>query len=85
MKFGKRLKSQIEESFPEWRDKFLSYKDLKKLLRDISPDNPSPQAEAAFIQLLNLEIEKFNTFFLEQEEEFVIRQKVSSIYANRIM
>ena len=79
MKFGKRLKSQIEESFPEWRDKFLSYKDLKKLLRDISPDNPSPQAEAAFIQLLNLEIEKFNTFFLELEEEFVIRQKVSSM------
>jgi SPX domain protein involved in polyphosphate accumulation len=77
MKFGKRLKSQIEESLPEWRDKFISYKDLKKLLRGISADNPSPQAEAEFIQFLNMEIEKFNTFFLEQEEEFVIRQKVS--------
>jgi SPX domain protein involved in polyphosphate accumulation len=77
MKFGKRLKSQIEESLPEWRDNFLSYKDLKKLLRGISADNPSLQAEAVFIQLLNMEIEKFNAFFLEQEEEFVIRQKVS--------
>ncbi|KAJ4755344.1 SPX domain-containing protein 3 [Rhynchospora pubera] len=75
MKFGKRIKSQIEESLPEWRDKYLSYKDLKKLVKDISTDNPSPQAEAEFVQLLNLEIDKFNTFFLEQEEEFVIRQK----------
>ncbi|CAN6445764.1 unnamed protein product [Victoria cruziana] len=92
MKFGKRLKRQIEETLPEWRDKFVSYKDLKKRVRLISAtfeeeangDGPASSGcasrrvsadEEEFIFLLNSEIEKFNAFFLEQEEEFVIRQK----------
>ncbi|XP_020103959.1 SPX domain-containing protein 5 [Ananas comosus] len=75
MKFGKRLKKQIEETLPEWRDKFLSYKDLKKLVRLISATHPSPDAESEFICLLDSEIDKFNAFFVEQEEEFVIRKK----------
>ncbi|GJM98028.1 hypothetical protein PR202_ga15002 [Eleusine coracana subsp. coracana] len=33
MKFGKSLSGQIVETLPEWRDKFLSYKDLKKRLK----------------------------------------------------
>ncbi|KAJ0834637.1 putative SPX domain-containing protein [Helianthus annuus] len=37
VKFGKSLSNQIEETFPEWRDKFLSYKDLKKRLKLIKP------------------------------------------------
>lgn len=77
MKFGKRLKKQIDDTIPEWRDKFLSYKDLKKLVRLISnAHHPSMKAEAQFVELLNSEIEKFNSFFLEQEEEFIIRQRV---------
>ncbi|KAK1312545.1 SPX domain-containing protein 1 [Acorus calamus] len=36
MKFWKCLKSHIEETLPEWRDKFLSYKDLKKRLKLIA-------------------------------------------------
>ncbi|KAG8391603.1 hypothetical protein BUALT_Bualt01G0204600 [Buddleja alternifolia] len=83
MKFGKRLKQQIEQSLPGWRDKFLSYKELKKLLKLISaaaapPLSGSPEygkAEAEFMCLLNNEIEKFNAFFMEQEEDFVIRHK----------
>nr|DAD47796.1 TPA_asm: hypothetical protein HUJ06_017733 [Nelumbo nucifera] len=84
MKFGKRLKNQIQETLPEWRDKFLSYKDMKKLVRLISsgpstseelPD--SGKAEAEFIYLLNSEIDKFNSFFVEQEEDFIIRHRVS--------
>ncbi|XP_008802486.2 SPX domain-containing protein 5 [Phoenix dactylifera] len=75
MKFGKRLKQQIEETLPEWRDKFLSYKDLKKLVRLISSTNPSTEAEMAFTDLLDAEIDKFNAFFVEQEEEFIIRQR----------
>ncbi|CAN6451807.1 unnamed protein product [Victoria cruziana] len=92
MKFGKRLKWQIEESLPEWRDKFLSYKDLKRRVRLMSSsmedeaagsssltssgmvNRPSTEEEE-FILLLNAEIDKFNTFFMEREEEFVIRQK----------
>ncbi|KAL6965048.1 SPX domain-containing protein 3 [Sarracenia purpurea var. burkii] len=87
MKFGKRLKQQIQESLPEWRDKFLSYKDLKKLVNLISSPPPptmmsgsgSPEfgkvEEAEFVCLLNNEIEKLNSFFMEQEEDFVIRHK----------
>ncbi|GJM84484.1 hypothetical protein PR202_ga00160 [Eleusine coracana subsp. coracana] len=78
MKFGKRLKKQVEESLPEWRDKFLAYKRLKRLVRLISGGNLSPRratAEAAFVRVLDGEVERFNAFFLEQEEEFVIRQR----------
>ncbi|XP_078165141.1 SPX domain-containing protein 3-like [Carex rostrata] len=75
MKFGKRLKKQIDDTIPEWREKFLSYKDLKKLVRLISAAHPSTKAEAEFVELLNSEIEKFNSFFIEQEEEFIIRQR----------
>lgn len=153
MKFGKRLQSQIEETLPEWRDKYLSYKQLKKRLKLISapecfteaafsspehesgvimpPEEVRPSNSAAqnsnlsgnvpvssegeassvnggsdtgaksssgsaggaaseclhpdmgaadlsaeevdFIHLLNAELEKFNTFFIEKEEEYVIR------------
>ncbi|XP_074263164.1 SPX domain-containing protein 3 [Silene latifolia] len=82
MKFGKRLKQQIQETLPEWRDKFLSYKELKKLVRLISSSpamlNGSLEygkAEGEFVCLLNAEIEKFNAFFMEMEEDFVIRDK----------
>ncbi|GLT75637.1 hypothetical protein SLA2020_473430 [Shorea laevis] len=82
MKFGKRLKQQVQETLPEWQDKFLSYKELKKLVRLIS-SAPSllsrsteyGKAEAEFVYLLNQEIEKFNSFFVEQEEDFIIRHK----------
>ncbi|KAJ7529360.1 hypothetical protein O6H91_15G046300 [Diphasiastrum complanatum] len=46
MKFGKRLQSQIDETLPEWRDKFLSYKHLKKRLKLLSA--PECFTEAAF-------------------------------------
>ncbi|KAL0464620.1 UNVERIFIED_CONTAM: SPX domain-containing protein 3 [Sesamum latifolium] len=81
MKFGKRLKQQIEQSLPGWRDNFLSYKELKKLLRRLISSSSSEycgrnsKAEAEFVYLLNNEMEKFNAFFMEQEEDFVIRHK----------
>lgn len=99
MKFGKSLSNQIEETLPEWRDKFLSYKELKKRLKLIEPNTPSgageerPQKrrrtegsgregdamseeEADFLKLLEDELEKFNAFFVEKEEEYIIRLKV---------
>ncbi|WOL09224.1 hypothetical protein Cni_G17977 [Canna indica] len=101
MKFGKSLSNQIEETLPEWRDKFLSYKDLKRRLKLVSGaggerppkrlkvagdeaagDRASPEAVTAreeeeedFMRLLEAELEKFNTFFVEKEEEYIIRQK----------
>ena len=81
MKFGKRLKHQIQETLPAWRDNFLSYKELKKLVRLISSAPPLSteygKAEAEFVYLLNNEIDKFNVFFMEQEEDFIIRHKVN--------
>lgn len=84
MKFGKRLKQQIQETLPAWRDKFLSYKELKKLVKLISSAPPLlvesleyGKADAEFVYLLNNEIEKFNAFFMEQEEDFIIRHRVS--------
>ncbi|KAK3130774.1 hypothetical protein QOZ80_6BG0497920 [Eleusine coracana subsp. coracana] len=101
MKFGKSLSGQIVETLPEWRDKFLSYKDLKKRLkligagggggedgaerqpkrarREGSAGEPDAAAmtpeEAEFMQLLEAELDKFNSFFVEKEEEYIIRQK----------
>ncbi|KAL3532332.1 hypothetical protein ACH5RR_005853 [Cinchona calisaya] len=117
MKFGKSLSNQIEETLPEWRDKFLSYKELKKRLKLIEPkknsssSSSSPpeeevaraskkprfdkasaavdggvenktaavaemtEAEVNFVKLLEDELEKFNTFFVEKEEEYIIRLK----------
>ncbi|KAK3017289.1 hypothetical protein RJ639_006393 [Escallonia herrerae] len=93
MKFGKRLKQQIQETLPGWRDKFLSYKDLKKLVRLISSAPPLlngstteyEKTEAGFVYLLNNEIEKFNAFFMEQEEDFIILHKELQQRINRVM
>lgn len=83
MKFGKRLKQQIQETLPGWRNKFLSYKDLKKLVKLVSSaqvrmDESLDQGKRVakkFVYLLNSEIGKFNYFFMEQEEDFIIRHK----------
>ncbi|XP_050388055.1 SPX domain-containing protein 1-like [Argentina anserina] len=96
MKFGKSLSSQIDETLPEWRDKFLSYKELKQRLKLIEPKSAGDpatrpakrpklegdavaddmsSAEINFIQLLEDELEKFNSFFVEKEEEYIIRLK----------
>ncbi|EFH55254.1 SPX domain-containing protein [Arabidopsis lyrata subsp. lyrata] len=97
MKFGKSLSNQIEETLPEWRDKFLSYKELKKKLKlmeprtvenrptkrsrsdsnsvDADPTARMTKEELDFISLLEDELEKFNSFFVEQEEEYIIRLK----------
>ncbi|XP_061376401.1 SPX domain-containing protein 2-like isoform X2 [Gastrolobium bilobum] len=92
MKFWKILSNQIEQTLPDWRDKFLSYKDLKKQLKLITPKPKDPSskrrrlddAEAEgevtkevndFLKLLELEIDKFNAFFVENEEEYIIKWK----------
>ncbi|CAD6339075.1 unnamed protein product [Miscanthus lutarioriparius] len=99
MKFGKSLSGQIVETLPEWRDKFLSYKDLKKRLKLIGAGNGAERQpkrarlddageadasaaaaamtpeEVEFMRLLEAELDKFNSFFVEKEEEYIIRQK----------
>lgn len=100
MKFGKSLSNQIEETLPEWQDKFLSYKELKKKLKLLEPigggdnrpnkrsrsdpnssDTDPTKEELDFIRLLEEELEKFNSFFVEKEEEYIIRLKVNNTKA----
>ncbi|CAI5472255.1 unnamed protein product [Closterium sp. Yama58-4] len=99
MKFGKRLRDQEEGTLPEWRGKFLRYKELKKRLKTIPTESPERELEGAeqpldlcdessdivrralfsgssedpFVQLLLSELDRFNDFFADKEEEFVIR------------
>lgn len=104
MKFGKSLSNQIEETLPEWRDKFLSYKELKKRLKLIEPKpraegeagerplkrrraeegsgegDAMSEEEADFLKLLEDELEKFNSFFVEKEEEYIITLKVIRLH-----
>lgn len=81
----------MEETLPEWRDKYLCYKPLKKLLKHIPNSTtadsdlnlaPSDGDDVAasltelqdwFIKILNDELEKFNDFYVDKEEEFIIR------------
>ncbi|CAM8970240.1 unnamed protein product [Rhodiola kirilowii] len=99
MKFWKSMNNLIEETLPDWRDKFLSYKDLKKQLKRIYPKenessrkrpriedrgvadggeaagNPAEEEVDEFVRGLENEVEKFNSFFVDKEEEYVIRWK----------
>ncbi|CAL5186820.1 unnamed protein product [Lathyrus oleraceus] len=88
MKFGKSLNNQIEKTVPQWRDKFLSYKLLKKKLKLVQPtsdERPNKRAriddgemsneETDFRNSLEDELHKFNSFFVEKEEECIIRFK----------
>ncbi|KAL4284956.1 hypothetical protein GQ457_16G000770 [Hibiscus cannabinus] len=99
MKFCKSLSILIEEALPDWRDKFLPYKDLKKQLKLIYPkdgNDKQPNKRSRldstgggdggfkeegevskevmdFVLLLEVEVEKFNAFFVEKEEDYVIK------------
>ncbi|WCJ30285.1 SPX domain gene 2 [Euphorbia peplus] len=96
MKFSKSLSVVIEDTLPDWRDQFLSYKLLKKQLKVIypkdgdKPPNKRSRFESAgddktdgevtkevidFVKLLEDEMEKFNSFIFDKEEDFVIKWK----------
>lgn len=85
MKFGKELTIHLNETLPDWKDKYLCYKPLKKLLKTYSSSStsaaapldlnadPSVDLQEWFVRILNEELEKFNDFYVDKEEEFVIR------------
>ncbi|CAN1828326.1 SPX domain-containing protein 1 [Linum perenne] len=86
MKFWKSLSILIEDTLPEWRDKFLSYKDLKKQLKLIYPKSGAvggggdvTKEVIDFVRLLEDEMEKLNSFIVEKEEDSVIKWKVRDV------
>ncbi|KAK9741099.1 hypothetical protein RND81_03G081400 [Saponaria officinalis] len=95
MKFGKEFKIHLQETLPEWRDKFLCYKPLKKLLKHFHNNinnniisNVNGDFQAWFVGLLNEELDKFNDFYVETEEDFVIRfqelkERIERVRENR--
>ncbi|XP_038899564.1 SPX domain-containing protein 2-like [Benincasa hispida] len=89
MKFWKILCNLIESTLPEWRDEYISYKELKKELKMMYPDdeedggrNPKRlklDGEASmetFLKLLEEELDKFNQFFEGKEEYYVIKWRL---------
>lgn len=105
MKFGKEFTTHLEETLPEWRDKFLCYKPLKKLLKRHFPNPTTPDInlhpntntdgldnhptlldlQEWFIRILSEELDKFNDFFVNKEEEFVIRFQELKERIERVM
>ncbi|KAJ7974380.1 SPX domain containing protein [Quillaja saponaria] len=80
MKFGKEFRTHLEETIPEWRDKFLCYKPLKKLLKHLPP-NADDAALDLYLYRRTIVAEStsseavdgFNDFYVDKEEEFIIR------------
>lgn len=90
MKFGKEFRIHLEETLPEWRDKYLQYKPLKKLLKNIPapaaadnlpPAGSLPELHEWFVGILNEELEKFNDFYVDKEEDFIIRFQVLLLFS----
>ena len=78
MRFGKTLKQSI---YPPWRDNYIDYAKLKKLLRDddSAPSSPSTatkdvwteEDEGAFVaELVNVQLEKVHAFHKETFEAY---------------
>mmetsp|Transcript_5276 Transcript_5276/g.15756 ORF Transcript_5276/g.15756 Transcript_5276/m.15756 type:complete len:383 (-) Transcript_5276:53-1201(-) len=96
MKFGKQLKQTIAESLPEWQPNFLDYKDLKKRINvDVSIETDFKSLSSSgtsrsvnetassgeFLAALRKEVDKVNNFYLDMEEDFIIRFQ---FLANRV-
>ncbi|KAA8525459.1 hypothetical protein F0562_007314 [Nyssa sinensis] len=81
MKFWKSLSNLIEETLPDWRDKFLSYKDLKQQLKLIYPKE-GESVRANKRPRLSDDTDGpwwphgFHRELYDKEEEYIIRLKV---------
>lgn len=88
MKFGKDFRSHLEGTLPDWKDKYLAYKALKKLIKTLPPDADQPPPPLPpvghgdgglgdwFARILDVELHKLNDFYMEREEWYVIRLQV---------
>uniref|UniRef100_A0A1I8NM67 EXS domain-containing protein n=1 Tax=Stomoxys calcitrans TaxID=35570 RepID=A0A1I8NM67_STOCA len=77
MKFSKKLEAHLT---PEWRQQYVSYKDLKQMILNVSENGPIPQIDSR--RAINV----FNQVF---EEEFFSEcrkqlKKVNTFYAEKL-
>lgn len=87
MKFGREFTNHLMKTLPGWRDHYLRYKLLKKLLNKIAPAvgvPPLPELQVWFVAVLTGEIEKFNDFYVGKEEDLVIRFQALKETINRV-
>ncbi|KAF3931738.1 hypothetical protein ABW19_dt0208832 [Dactylella cylindrospora] len=79
MKFGSTLKKEIKE---EWKDNYIDYAKLKKLLREKEP-TPTEWTEldeSSFVEeLVNVQIEKVNAFHTKHGTE--LKERVNACEA----
>ena len=85
MKFGHQLESVVNNTAEDIRDNFLQYKALKKTLKSIPSGNDSPEVEKDFIRLLQQEVMKFNEFFINKEEELVMKESRLNVMFSEIV
>ena len=86
MKFGRRIKvsahpitkpmllpadTSQDSRYSEWADQYVSYGQLKKQIKSVSPWTDT--AEAEFVQTLQRELSKCETFQREKAEELMTR------------
>ncbi|XP_038714058.1 SPX domain-containing protein 2-like [Tripterygium wilfordii] len=74
MKFGMKLRSEVVRSTPQRRTRFLSYKKLKKQIK-IHEKLLRSESCFSFYLLLDRELDKVNEFFIDKEEDFIIKMK----------
>lgn len=74
-----------------WRAQFLRYKELKKLLKNLQPRTPAGRVEgevqpskeeSEFVEAVAEDLKKLNDFFMEKEEELVMKENWLSKRAN---
>ncbi|XVE89106.1 hypothetical protein DITRI_Ditri19aG0123900 [Diplodiscus trichospermus] len=99
MKHGKKHRAEVAKSLPQWERKFTAYKALKKKLKLINPHSNGkrrsrsgsgsnegnlPTEDMDFTLLLNRELDKINTFYIDKEEDYVIRFRELKIRAEKM-
>ncbi|KAJ8755917.1 hypothetical protein K2173_024462 [Erythroxylum novogranatense] len=92
MKYGKKLREEVERTFPEWKAQFICYKELKIQLKLIYSRIVAVELfhvnnlreSNGFVQLLDAELNKAITFFYEKEEDYIIRLKELQIRASNL-
>lgn len=77
MKFGKRLQSQIEETMPEWRPHFISYKKLKKSLKNMQA--PVCFSDGAFAQVTRASVDQNATSVIDAVDKELRRACEASV------